>query len=98
GFRRRIKVMPMTDTTEKGLEALITRYLRDENGFEEREPVDYDRTFHADPELLLRFMEATQPKELENLRKAHGENMLPRIFYRIDEKIKLSTVVEGRAL
>lgn len=90
--------MPMTDTTEKGLEALITLYLRDGNGFEEREHKDYDRANCVDAELLFRFLERTQPKEIEKLRKAHGENLRSRVFYRIEEKIKQSTVVNGRVL
>lgn len=88
----------MTDTTEKGLEALITLYLRDGNGFEEREHKDYDRANCVDAELLFRFLERTQPKEIEKLRKAHGENLRSRVFYRIEEKIKQSTVVNGRVL
>lgn len=87
-----------TDTSEKGLEALITLYLRDGNGFEEREHKDYDRTNCVDAELLFRFLEKTQPKEIEKLRNAHGDNMCSRVLFRIDEKIKQSTVVNGRVL
>lgn len=53
----------LTDTSEKGLEALIAQHLCLMNGFEERHFAQYNRSECVDEELLFKFLEDTQPKE-----------------------------------
>jgi len=60
-----------TDTSEKGLEAHITQHLCLVNGFEERHYDQYNRSECVDEELLLKFLEDTQPKEIAKLQTVH---------------------------
>lgn len=50
-----------TDTSEKGLEALIVRSLIAEAGYAAGNPKDYDRDHAVDVNKLLAFLDATQP-------------------------------------
>ncbi len=57
----------VTDTKEKGLEALIVEYLRDQNGYEQGTSSDYDREFAVDTTRLFCFLKETQPEKVERL-------------------------------
>lgn len=83
----------LTDTTEKGLEGLITQSLCLLNGFEERHHEQYNRVDCVDEDLLFRFLEDTQPVEVAKLQAMHGENFRQKVLYRINQKIKDQTVV-----
>ena len=56
----------VTDTTEKGLEVLITNSLTS-NGWLPGSPEDYDRTHCVDLSHLTAFLEATQPETAASL-------------------------------
>lgn len=88
----------LTDTTEKGLEAHITQHLCLVNGFEERHFDHYNRSECVDEELLFKFLEDTQPKEVAKLQTVHGTNYKQRILYLINRKIKDETVVNEKCL
>ena len=87
-----------TDTTEKGLEAHITQHLCLVNGFEERHFDQYNRSECVDEELLFKFLEDTQPKEVAKLVQSHGSNFRQRILYLVNRKIKDETVVKEKCL
>ncbi|NOS91614.1 MAG: type I restriction endonuclease subunit R [Cyclobacteriaceae bacterium] len=87
-----------TDTTEKGLEAHITQHLCLVNGFEERHFDQYNRIECVDEELLFKFLNHTQPKEVAKLKQSHGNNFRQRILYLINRKIKDETVVNEKCL
>jgi type I restriction enzyme R subunit len=89
---------PYSDTSEKGLEALITQHLCLVNGFEERHFDQYNRTECVDEELLFQFLEETQPKEIAKLKLSHGTNFRQRILYLVNRKIKDETVVNEKCL
>jgi type I restriction enzyme R subunit len=88
----------LTDTTEKGLEAHITQHLCLVNGFEERHFDQYNRSECVDEELLFKFLEDTQPKEVAKLQTVHGTNFKQRILYLINRKIKDEIVVNEKCL
>ena len=88
----------LTDITEKGLEALITQHLCLLNGFEERHFEQYNRTDCVDEELLFRFLEETQPKEVAKLKLSHDANYERRVKYLVNRKINDETVVNDRCL
>lgn len=45
------------------------------NGYLERDADDFDRLHAMDPELLLKFLKATQPKEFASLKKMYGDDL-----------------------
>ena len=59
--------MPTTDTSEKGLEALIVRALVDEAGYVAGDSKDFDRDHTIDVVKLFAFLNATQPDAVEAL-------------------------------
>ncbi len=59
--------MHLTDTTEKGLETLITSSLVEDAGYLPGDPTDYDRDHAVDLAQLIAFLQATQPTTLESL-------------------------------
>ncbi|MCL2364790.1 MAG: type I restriction endonuclease [Defluviitaleaceae bacterium] len=58
---------------ESGLEALIVNYLVNNNGYEQGTSADYNREYAVDEVRLFRFLEDTQPDQVERLgiRKSH---------------------------
>lgn len=56
-----------TDTKEKGLESLIVDYLKTHNGYEQGFNEDYNKEYAIDETRLLRFLETTQPEQVEML-------------------------------
>lgn len=85
------RAMPIkpTDTSEKGLEALIEASLLDEAGYERGDPADYDREYCVDRRALFRFLQATQPLAAERLgigkTTAAEDKFLKRLFDKIKE-------------
>src|SRR4051794_10266187 len=59
--------MPSTDTTEKGLEALIVHSLTSQTKYLQGDPKDYDREHAVDLNKLRDFLQATQPTIVEKL-------------------------------
>jgi len=59
--------MPTTDTSEKGLEALIVESLVSQAGYVQGRSEDYDRDHAVDLAQLRAFVVATQPKAAEAL-------------------------------
>ncbi len=59
--------MPVTDTSEKGLESLIVESLVQEAGYEAGRSEDYDRDHAVDLANLLAFLSRTQPRAVEAL-------------------------------
>lgn len=79
--------MPVTDISEKGLEALIEARLLAQ-GYEKGNPTDYDREFCVDRVALLRFLEATQPETFARLASKPGwpDKFFKRLFDKIRDK------------
>ena len=59
--------MVVTNTKESGLEDLIVNYLIQHNGYEEGRNEDYNKEYAIDETRLFRFLQDTQPGELEKL-------------------------------
>lgn len=77
-----------TNTKESGFEAYIEQYLSNKNGYVSRTSKDYDKESCVDRELLLRFIQNTQPKEWERLLAQHGEFAEDKFFKRLSGEIK----------
>lgn len=59
--------MAFTNTKESGLESLIVKWLVEQNGYEEGSNADYNKEYAVDETRLFRFLQDTQPKEMEKL-------------------------------
>jgi type I restriction enzyme R subunit len=59
--------VPHTDTSEKGLEALIVESLVNEAGYARGSAADFDREHCVDWPMLLGFLKATQPEKVAKL-------------------------------
>src|SRR5690554_3576764 len=83
-----------TDTTEKGLESHITNYLVDTNSYTQRQSTDYNNVSCLDEDLLFQFLEATQPKAVEKLKRYHKDLYRQKIIKRLNDRIQAKGVIE----
>jgi type I restriction enzyme, R subunit len=83
-----------TDTTEKGLEAHIAQYLVEENNYVLRENKEYDNVSCIDSELLLKFLNATQPKAVAKLKTYHKDLYEQKIIKRLNDQIQAKGIIE----
>lgn len=56
-----------TNTKENGLEAFIVKWLVEHNGYEEGANADYNKEYAVDETRLFRFLQDTQPKEMDKI-------------------------------
>ncbi|MCM1249352.1 MAG: type I restriction endonuclease subunit R [Lachnoclostridium sp.] len=59
--------MNFTNTKENGLEALIVKWLVEQNGYEQGTNADYNREYAVDEIRLFRFLQDTQPDSMVKL-------------------------------
>lgn len=90
---RELTTMP--NYTEKDLESFIESYLLEHNGYIKRESKDYDKDLCFDAELLISFLESTQSKALDELKKRLGENYKSEILKHIALKIGKEGIVKA---
>lgn len=85
--------MATTDTSEKGLEALIVRDLV-ASGYAQGQSTDYNRDVALDVPQLLAFLKATQPKAVETLKlEAEGIHRT-QFLHRLQGEIAKRGVVD----
>jgi type I restriction enzyme, R subunit len=72
------------DTSEAGLEILITQYLVDTNQYIQGHPHDYDKATCLDRAQLFAFLETTQPDTLAAI--ANRDKLCQRISDQIRDK------------
>lgn len=85
----------MPNYTEKDLESFIESYLLEHNGYIKRESKDYDKDLCFDAELLISFLESTQSKALDKLKKRLRENYKSEILKHIASKISKEGIVKA---
>jgi type I restriction enzyme R subunit len=83
-----------SDTSEKGLEALIVGSLVDESGYVQTEPEDYDRDHALDPGKLMDFLRATQPRTVESLAIGDGGPKRLQFLHRLQGEIAKRGIVD----
>jgi type I restriction enzyme R subunit len=77
-----------TNTREAGFEEFIDIHLAFNNGYRTRSAKrDYDKALAMDPELVLEFVQKTQPNTWKKLTDRHGEATRDRFLQRLDEEI-----------
>jgi type I restriction enzyme, R subunit len=82
--------MKFTDTSERGFQQYIVKYLKENHSYDETVASDFDREFCLNTKQLLGFIEETQPEAFEMIQKK-GERAF---LVRLDEKIKELGVIE----
>ena len=86
--------MPTTDTSEKGLEALIVESLVSVAGYQQGRSEDYDRDHAVDLAKLLAFLRATQPKSFEALGLAEDGPKRQQFLHRLQGEIAKRGVID----
>lgn len=61
--------------TEKQYQHFIMDYLKNNNGYVVRKDKEYDRLHAMDREMLFKFLNDTQPDEMEALRKVYKQDL-----------------------
>ena len=69
--------MAFTNTKESGLESLIVKWLVEQNGYEEGTNADYNKEYAVDETRLFRFLQDTQPKEMDKLGVFTSDTKVP---------------------
>ncbi|MGC9008706.1 MAG: type I restriction endonuclease, partial [Halothiobacillaceae bacterium] len=85
--------MKSSDTSEKGLEALIVRDLV-ASGYVQGKPTDYNRDVALDVAQLLAFLQATQPKAVDTLELAADGIKRTQFLHRLQGEITKRGVVD----
>lgn len=90
----------VSQTNEQALEDCIERSLIEGSRYEKGNPADFDRQFALDLDKFWRFLQTTQPKELEKLKDRPNWQRL--ILERLDRKLKkdgiLSVLKKGLSI
>ena len=60
---------------ESDFQDYIIQYLEANNGYEVRLAKDFDRFFAVDRDMLFKFLDSSQPKTMEKLRKIYKEDV-----------------------
>ena len=90
-----------TDTSEKGLEALVVKGMTDRGWFEGH-PADYNREYAIDLKQLTFFLNSTQPDICEPLDLANDtparQKFLARLQGEISKRGVIDVLARGRFL
>ena len=86
--------MAFTNTKESGLEALIVKWLVEQNGYEEGSNTDYSKEYVVDETRLFRFLSDTQPKEMDKLGVFYSETKKRQFMNRLQGEIAKRGVID----
>lgn len=86
--------MKKTNTKEDGFEKHIVDYLVNSNNYIERANSHYNNVNCIDEDLLFKFLETTQPKAVEKLKRYHKDLYQQKITKRLNDQIKQKGVIE----
>lgn len=85
----------MTNYQEKDLESFIESYLLKNNAYIKRVSQNYDKDLCFDKELLISFLESTQSKALDELKRRLGEGYKDEVLKHIASKITKQGIVKS---
>ncbi|RKD25235.1 type I restriction enzyme, R subunit [Caminicella sporogenes DSM 14501] len=83
-----------TNTKESGLEALIVNYLVNKNGFEQGTNEDYNRDYAVDETRLFRFLQETQPDEVEKIGILNSQHKKEQFLNRLQGEIAKRGIID----
>jgi len=79
--------MPTTKTTEKDFQEHIINHLGS-TGYHKRKASEYNKATYTDPELILKFIQNSQPKEWKKFQKMYGEQAEQKFLIRLVKEIE----------
>lgn len=86
--------MPFTNTKENGLEALIVKWFVDQNGYEEGTNADYNKEYAIDETRLFRFLQDTQPAQMEKLGVFHSDQKKRQFLNRLQGELAKRGIID----
>ncbi len=86
--------MVFTNTKESGLEALIVKWLVEQNGYEEGTNADYNKEYAIDETQLFRFLQDTQPSQMGKLGVFQSEQKKRQFLNRLQGELVKRGIVD----
>lgn len=86
--------MAFTNTKESGLEALIVKWLVEQNDYEQGTNADYNRDYAIDETRLFRFLQDTQPDSLDKLGVFKSEIKKNQFLNRLQGEIAKRGIID----
>lgn len=86
--------MVITDTTEKGLETLIVNWLVRHNSYEEGSNADYNKEYAIDETRLFRFLQDTQPEQMDKLGVFKSEQKKRQFLNRLNGELAKRGIID----
>ncbi len=86
--------MAFTNTKESGLEALIVKWLVEQNGYEEGTNADYNKEYAIDETRLFRFLQDTQPSQMGKLGMFQSEQKKRQFLNRLQGELVKRGIVD----
>ena len=77
------------DIKERRFEEDIESYMLSEGGYTKGSDATFDREKGLDLTKLIKYIEATQPREWERYQKVYGSNSLRKLYKRIEESAEM---------
>ena len=86
--------MPFTNTRENGLEALVVKWLVEHNGYEEGNNADYNKEYAIDETRLFRFLQNTQPDQMDKLGVFKSEQKKRQFLNRLQGELAKRGIID----
>lgn len=83
-----------TNTQENGIEALIVKWLVEDNGYEEGSNADYNKEYAIDETRLFRFLADTQPDAMDKLGVFRSEQKKRQFLNRLQGEIAKRGIID----
>lgn len=80
-------------TTERAFEDAIEAALL-AHGYQQRAATDYDRALCLDPDPLIDFLNATQPKTWATFKQQHGDDARSKLVHRVASEVAKRGVLD----
>ena len=77
------------DIKERRFEEDIESYMLSEGGYTKGSDATFDREKGLDLTKLIKYIEATQPREWERYQKVYGSDSLRKLYKRIEESVEM---------
>ena len=77
------------DIKERRFEEDIESYMLSEGGYTKGSDATFDREKGLDLTKLIKYIEATQPREWERYQKIYGTDSLRKLYKRIEESVEM---------